>query len=229
MKYKKNITNIILGIRFSKSFRIPDLSGEMIDNILYSKETPFSTDLFQQVESRGFERLLKSSDQYSYLRINTDDIILSINAIDDFDVKYNWLRNEVCDYFQKVLFPEFRIKRIQRIGIVYFHEFDEFENMDNIIKNVTDSRIHDANNIKLSFSKKLSVPEHLYKKGNKNYLNVINNLEQKENKFNISLDYQFYYEPMITDIRDCELQKIIDNSKDYVNKNFYIWVDKYVK
>ena len=42
MEFKKNIEQLVLGIRFAKSFRIPDIAGSIIDNILYGEKSPFN-------------------------------------------------------------------------------------------------------------------------------------------------------------------------------------------
>lgn len=201
----------------------------MIDDILYSKETPFSPEIFKKVEIRGYERILLSDNDFSYLRINTDDIILSVNIENDFEDKFKWLRSTVSNYFQNVLFHNHDIKFIKRIGVVYYHEFNAFRNLDRIITEVTENQITGANNIKLSFSKKFPVAEPLVKKGINHYVNVISNLEQKETKLNISLDYQYCYDPQVTDLRDCDISKNFDNSREYANNHFYKWVDNYVE
>jgi len=47
---KNNIIGLTVGIRFNRSFRIPDVSGDIIDNILYSDKSPFGTKFFPKVQ-----------------------------------------------------------------------------------------------------------------------------------------------------------------------------------
>jgi hypothetical protein len=43
---KNNIIGITIGIRYSRSFRIPDVSGDIIDHILYSEKTQIVKKLY---------------------------------------------------------------------------------------------------------------------------------------------------------------------------------------
>lgn len=47
---KDNIIGLTLGIRYNRSFRIPDISGDMIDNILYNEKSPFGEEFFPRMQ-----------------------------------------------------------------------------------------------------------------------------------------------------------------------------------
>ena len=86
---KNNIIGLTVGIRFNRSFRIPDVSGDIIDNVLYSDKSPFGTKFFPKVqENSNREKTLFNPQSSEYLRINTDDVILGIAVDNDFDKKF---------------------------------------------------------------------------------------------------------------------------------------------
>ncbi len=68
----KSIIGLTIGIRFSRSFRVPDIAGEVIDHILNSSNSPFGTTFFPKVqENSNGERTLYNPDTSEYLRIYT--------------------------------------------------------------------------------------------------------------------------------------------------------------
>ena len=101
---QNNIIGITIGIRFARSFRIPDISGNIIDNILYGEKTPFGTKFFPKVqENSNREKTLYNPKTSEYLRINTDDLILGIEVDNDVQKKFDWLKSDVLNYFQETL------------------------------------------------------------------------------------------------------------------------------
>ena len=74
--FRKDIIGLTLGIRYAKSFRIPDISGDIVDHILYSSNSPFGTEFFPKLQSFSQEKILHNPKTSEYLRINTDDVIL---------------------------------------------------------------------------------------------------------------------------------------------------------
>lgn len=222
------ITNIILGIRFSKSFRVDDISGAIIDDILYGKKSPF-VDLFKKVEVRGFERVLLSEFENTYLRIGPEDLIISLEIKNDFKAIHEWLKNEISDYLDRVIFPNHKIFGIRRIGVVYIHSFRLIKNLNELIGSLTSQNVTDVNNIKLSFSKKIKDTEHVIRKDVKNHKNIIYSFEQKEAEYIAGLDYQFIFEPIQTALSDCRMKNIINDSYAFLVQDYYDWVDKHVE
>jgi hypothetical protein len=224
---QKNIIGITIGIRFSRSFRIPDISGDIVDNILYSEKTPFGSKFFPEVqENSDREKTLFNPKTSEYLRINTDDLILGIKIDNNFDDKFEWIKSDVLEYFKELLFKEYKIKNIVRVGIVFYHKIVKNEKMNEMILSVTDGKIEDADNISISFSKKLSAKEALYRKGVDDYKNTIYNLQEKKEYINSSLDYQYYYKPAIEDLRDCFVDNVFDDAKSFLVNNYYSWITK---
>lgn len=226
--FKKNIIGLTLGIRFNRSFRIPDISGDIIDNILYSEKTPFGTDFFPQVqENSNREKTLFNPKTSEYLRINTDDLILGIEVNDNFEKKFDWIKNDVLDYFKDVLFHTYGIKNIQRIGVIFSHKIAKNKKLYEAIALLTENAVPNPDNISISFSKKAPATEALFRKGVDDYKNRIYNLQELKETIHADLDYQYYYKPVIEDLRECFTDKVFDDAKSFLENNFYNWLNKY--
>ena len=65
------ITNITIGIRYARSFRILDVAGEVIDDILYSSDSPFGVKFFPKItEDINRERILYNPETKNILSRN---------------------------------------------------------------------------------------------------------------------------------------------------------------
>lgn len=225
---KNNIIGITLGIRFNRSFRIPDISGDIIDNVLYSEKTPFGTSFFPKIqENSNREKTLFNPKTSEYLRINTDDLILGVEVKNDFDEKFDWIKNDILLYFQNELFKTYKIKNIRRLGIIFFHKIGKNKKLTESISSFTENEVSDADNISVSFSKKASATESFFRKGVSDYKNRIYNFQELKEAVYTDLDYQYYYEPAIEDLRECFTDKILDEAKNFLENNFYKWLNKY--
>lgn len=225
---KNNIIGITIGIRYSRSFRIPDVSGDIIDHILYSEKTPFGTDFFPNVqENSNREKTLFNRKSSEYLRINTDDLILAIEINNDFEKKFKWLKEEIIPYFANDLFRNYKIQNIKRFGIIFSHKIQKNEKLINAVASLTNSKVIDADNISVSFSKKAASTEALFRKGVNDYKNRIYNFQEFNEAVQADLDYQYYYEPAIEDLRECFVDKILDDADNFLENNFYNWLNEY--
>ena len=224
MDLKQKIVGITFGIRFNRSFRVPEISGEMIDDILYGNKTPFGTEFFPKVQETAREKTLFNNKTNEYLRINTDDIILGIEIKDDFEKKFEWLKNEVLTYFKDTLFKDYGLKNIRRVGIVFSHKVEKDTNLDSAIKVLTKNKIDGVDNVNISFSKKLSATEALFRKDVNDYKNTIYNITEMDNAILAELDYQYYYNPPIEDLRECFIDKVLSDAKIFLEGSYYNWL-----
>jgi hypothetical protein len=230
MDLTKMIIGITLGIRFARSFRIPDISGEIIDNLLYNENSPFGIELFTHVqESSVREKILYNPKTTEYLRLNTDDIILGIQVEQNFKQKYEWIRTKILDYYKDTIFKKYEIKNIVRIGIIFHHKIKKIKELDKYISQITHEKVTDVENINIGFSKKLITREALYRKGVNDYKNTIYQIDSTEEALFVRLDYQYYYKPLIEDLRDCFTDKIVTDAKDFLENQFYSWLSYYEK
>lgn len=218
----EKVDKIIIGIRLSKSFRIVDITGELSDEILYSKDSPFK-DIYESLgNANTFERVLKDENEENSFKISPTDMIVTIAVKDNFEDVFKRIDNEILPFIEKSIFKKFNIKNVMRLGIVYSHTVNEYHKIDAITKLVTNNGITEPNNFRLSFSKKKSSGSTMLEKNN--YTNTIYTIEQNEDKFTISLDYQDYFQPIVEDIRDCNSKSFLKDSHTYLTKKFYTWV-----
>lgn len=225
---KDNIIGLVLGIRFVRSFRVSDISGDIMDHILNSDQSPFGPSIFPHIqENSRREKTLYNYETSEYLRINTDDIILGFNIEKNFETKYAWLKNEVLPYFKDHLMLKYKINNITRIGIVFIHRITKNNKINESIGLLTNNVIKDVENVSVSFSKKAATTEALYRKNVNDYKNVIYNFVEIENELQASLDYQYYYLPAVADMRECSSEKVLDDAKYLLENSYYSWLDKY--
>ncbi len=230
MSLKNNIVELIFGIKYSKSFRIPNISGLIADDILYGDDSPFGTDVFQLVEKSGYDLVLKDKNSNNQLRINQDNFILKVLVEEnEFNNKYNWIMNNVVKYY-KDLFVKYNIVKIQRVGIVFLHKFNTFNKVEETVSFFTNKQVTNVNNVNFTFSKKIATKEAIFRKKDVlDYQNYIFTFIQKNNTFEVSFDFQYYYDPLMPDIRECFLEKIFNAAENTLNNKFYNWVGKYVE
>lgn len=220
------ITKITLGIRFSRSFRVTDITGEISDEILYRDYSPFK-DIYEEVVStNNLERILQDKSNKNTFRISPTDIIIEF-PVDDFNEVFSHLVDKVLPFLEEKIFFKFQIKKIIRVGIVYYHKVDQYHLIEDITNLVTNNGVAEPNNFKLSFSKKNSSGKSVMKKND--YLNSIYTIEQKEDIYSISLDYQKLFGPIVEDFRDCKLHDFLHSSRTYLTENFYKWVLPHVE
>lgn len=225
---QNNIIGLTIGIRFARSFRIPDIAGDIIDNILYSENTPFGVKFFPKFqENSNREKTLFNSETSDYLRINTDDLIIGVSIKDDFDQKFNWLKDSVLPYLKNTLFFKYKIKNIRRLGIIFSHKISKNKKMHETIVSLTNNTLNEINNIGISFAKKLPATKTLYRKNVNDYKNTIYNFDEIKEALYAGLDYQYYYDPVIEDLRECFTEKILDDSKSFLENNYYKWLSQY--
>lgn len=223
------IQKIVLGIRYSKSFRIPDIDGEISDEILYGDGTPFGPAFFPSTsEGVGGERTLyDEANEANFIRIHTEDIILSIK-VSDFDADFKKLKDTYLPFLTEKVFRKFDIKNIYRIGVIYDHKLQPSDAMATLVTNSTNNAVRTPANIRFGFSEKLAVAEGQLKKGVNDWRNTIYTLVQSEESLLARLDYQHLFKPQVEDIRDAEPARILEESKAFLAANFHDWLNTYV-
>ncbi len=227
MDFKKKVIGLTIGIRYNKSFRIPDIAGEIMDSLLYSKESPFDPDIFPAIqENSRRERTLYNPETSEYFRLNTDDLILGINIDNNFDSKISWLKDTVLKYLEDTLFPKYGIKNIKRLGIIFDQKTSRQPEINTYITTLTTNKVVDAENINLSFSKKLPTIEGQVSKGIQNYRNAIYTFAEQGDSLLARLDYQYYFDPIVEDLRECKAGAFMDEATMFLEKNYYSWLKK---
>ncbi len=214
-----SVENLILGIRYSRSFRIPDISGEIVDEILYGNNTPFGPDVFPNLNDYSDEKILHNKQTGNFIRINSDDLILRI-TVKNFDKDFTNLLEKQVPYVVNNVIMKFGIKNILRFGMVFRHKFSSSSVLEDLVKNFTTESIQNPNNVSLSFSKKLeSSTANL--SGIDDYVNTIHTFAKIESGMIAELDFQKYFIPPREDIRDAKIDTFINEARRYVVNNFH--------
>lgn len=229
MDLKESIVGIAVGIRYTRSFRIPDILGEIIDNILADSSSPFNTKYFPKIHESSREKMLFNPETDEYLRINTDDLILGIKPKVNFTKSYEWLRTDVISYINENIFRKYNINNINRIGIIFIHKLGKSKLLNKVITDFTKEKLENPDYIDLLFSQKQTAVESLYRKSVNDYKNAIYNIVSLKDGFIAQLDYQYCYEPVVEDIRDCKPEKVFEDAINFLDKEFYSWLSEYVK
>ncbi len=230
-KIEDNIFGLTIGIKYLRSFRINDISGDIVDEILHGENSPFDIEYFTDIEqnSNGEKRLLNPVTK-NYLRINTDDIIFGVRVDKNFEEKYEWLIKTIIPYFRDILFTKFKIFNIARIGIVFHHKFPTLNNkkLEKFVSEFTSEKVPNAENINLAFSKKATSKNALQKKNIHDFKNLIFSIATKKNAYFAAFDYQFFFDPIIREITQADLNPIAKEAKDFLRTEFYSWLNSYV-
>lgn len=215
-----NITDITIGIRFNRSFKIKDILGAITDQLVYNEESPLNNYFENQKQDNGEMILINKNG--SYLRLNTDDIILKHIVKNNNFIQETSFIKKYCKFILKTLTTN-KINNINRIGIIFTHQIENNEKKFNkIIEDVTNQNISDAHDFSLSFSKKLATHQGQIKKGVQDYKNVIYSFKKSGNKsLTISLDYQNYFIPSFEDTADLKTDDFFVESEKYLKEDFY--------
>jgi hypothetical protein len=216
---KKRICSVIVGIRFEKSFRVSDVSGKIIDDILYSKISPFNAEFFPSVRSNDLEKTLINDKTKDYLRIDTENIIFKKSVDKDFDKQFVWVRDVVFPFFENI-FKNNNINNILRIGMVVELLLDKNSKILELAKNL-DSKFDGINTTRLSFSKKYPTDFGLTSEEKKDFKNAIYSFESRDAELAAVFDYQYFFEPSMDELQDCDIKNMSDKFKLFLEGDYY--------
>lgn len=233
MEIKKEIKNIVLGIRFEKSFRALDISGAIIDEILRGVNSPFDANYFPSVQEINREKILFRHDTDFFIRLNIADFIFRFEITEKgVEKQLDWLKSKVIKFFVNDIFKKYDIKKITRIGILYTISLKEFGkiNIHQKISKLVEKDSNKINTFDLKFTEKTPTEESITKKNINDYMNKIYVIKQNEKKdLELTFDYQHYFIPAIEDIIDSNTKDFIDDSYNYFGDKYLKWVEKIIK
>ena len=216
------INRITIGIRFRRSFRITDISGKVVDSLLHDENSPFSENFFKEVGETTSKGKILLSEKQDFLSIDIDSLVLSLNT-NNLESTLEKIQNVYFPYFSKVIFNEFEIYNVNRLGIIFEHKVENLSSVDEIIKKLSSNKIEVPDNLELRFSKKLPTNVGLITKDVIDFYNAIFTYQKNSSGLDVKLDYQLYFSPEIATIEDVEFGKFVDSAKNYLKNNFYNW------
>jgi hypothetical protein len=226
----KNIIGIALGIRFRRNFRIEDQIGEILDQILYSKDAYFNSKIFPFAASIPGGRMLHNREETDKLLIDNSNLILEIQFSQD--LKFDNLK-EILDNYNnqliKGILKDIGIEDIIRIGYVNRYVFQIKKMADNFISKIIPFAIEGINDVNLNFTKIYQVEKALIKRDVNDYNSSIFNVIKSSGKDEIfiSLDYQKFFDPWLITASDIEFDKFISSANDFIDNVFSQWLNKY--
>lgn len=221
------ITNFTVGIRYTRSFRIPDISGEIVDNILRSSKSPFDSNIFGGIGTTSNEgRILYSKSNESFISISRDDIIISLDTntpTEDFEK----IKEVVIPYFKEEIFNKYSINEINRLGLIFRHKLSNKTLLDKITEEVSLGNILQPNEMIVRFSKKIKTLKGEAVHGVDDYRNAIYKFETLGDNLLFDIDYQHYLLPPRTDIRDTKPSDFVQQARNYVESKVYTWLKEH--
>lgn len=224
------LSGLSIGMRFRSNYGLDDKIGEILDNILFSKKTYFNPDVFPYTSKGPGDNKLYNLETKDYLQITSNDIILDINFSEYNGFAKDQMNEIISEYESSILKSIkdiYAVKDIFRLGIIKKHLF----NNDQFNKKVfTSNMIDDVSGVdeySISFQKRMPKIESLTNKEINDYRNAIFNAKKKPGSDGliVTIDYQNYFDPTITDISDLEYRTFISDADKYYNSSFKNWVD----
>ncbi len=227
IQLSESLISMVVGIRFRANFSIEDQLGQIVDRILYSKDSYFNPKKFPLVKSGVGRKLLVNESTGDKLTIDNSNIILEITVGDSFamgDTKkiLECYENDIIRGVMK----KFAIKEIVRVGYIKRYIFK----IENLAKTFVDKTIGSTlagiNDIQLSFSKKLPVDEAVAKEAVNDFDNAIFTIIKKADldEIYMSVDYQRYYDPFLSSAGEIKFMSFIEQAEMFNTNRYLPWL-----
>ena len=206
---KLEIKEILIGIRHKRNFTILDKFGEIVDNLVDNPSSGFPKGYFDGVSTEGFTKTIANEKTKNHIKFTQFDLIYSHNF--EKSENYEKENSKFWDRFNNYIVPDiiekYNIRDFSRIGIVYTFEFKEIKDYEKSLRNVITSKFVNVNNIKFS-EKDTTEKGRLYKDTN-DYINKLYSLTLDNDNAIFSYDFQYYFSPLKSIFKQCEIDKII--------------------
>lgn len=224
---QKNIKNITIGVRFVRTFHLPEIAGKITDDVLRNTKSPFGEKFFEYVarDGEGGRILHQGETSNTRLVINKDDIVFSLD-IKNFEEDFEKIKEVYLPYIVEQIISANQLSRVQRLGVIFRHSLENSSFSNETVKSVTSDKIDHPNDLIIRFSKKLGTMEAQAIQGKKDYKNAIFTLEYDNKNLFIDIDYQQYFHPIKEDVRDSKPYDFLDSAKLYIEKQ-YEWLKTY--
>jgi len=230
---KNNLSHITIGFRFEKTFRISDISGEICDIILHHQSTPFGNTFFSRLNEMGpHDKTLLNDITQNYLKITNSDIIFKYNFGSYSKVQHDeikWLKESAIPFILKEILSGKNIKNYMRIGLMFGHSINVENLGGRIMQKLLDDGNENADQFSLSFGLKETAVEGLSRKGVDDFLNKIYIIKQTgPYEFETIFDFQYYFQPMIKELKGWNIESFVDRSMIHLDKYFYPFINKFM-
>ncbi len=207
----QNLFKFTYGVRFKHTFRLNDISGEIIDKVLY-KNDYFSVSDFKNVSRDGNGFVLFTQDDpenNDVFRMAVTDMIYT-HVLKDENLKD--ILRKYTEILSRFFAPEIIEKYnliTQRIGIVYQSSMDQ-ETHRKVSAQYFKGEFDDS--LEFKFSKKATVPIACINANRNDYVNkLFSSSRIADNNHMFAYDYQHFFDPHQAYISD-KVEKIIKSS-----------------
>jgi len=227
IQLSESLISMVIGIRFRANFSIEDQLGQIVDQILYSKDSYFNPKKFPLVQSGVGRKILANQSTGDQLTIDNSNIILEIVFGDSFAISD---LNRILECYEseiiKGIMKKFAIKEIVRVGYIKRYIFKIEKLAKKFVDKTIGSTLEGINDIHLSFSKKLPVDEALVKDAVNDYDNAIFTVIKKADLDEIfmSVDYQRYYDPFLPLSTEVKFIPFIDRAEKFNVNRYLPWL-----
>ena len=222
--YESKINKLTLGIRFVRAYKLLDNWGLVIDNLLNQESSFFDDDFFPKVSSRNdFEKMLINPDTDDYLKITPHDIVFSYNLKEEegFETQFEWFQTVIKKEIINNIIKEFKVKNFKRVGLVFEHDFDTKNEINELVNALFNTDIIEPKDIRFSARTPANI-EVMLDKNKNDYINRIYNITTTQDGNNIiSFDYQYYFEPEIKDFSLFNIERFFKASKTSLTQSIY--------
>ena len=232
----KYLIGLVIGIQFRPNFSIEDKIGKITDEILYDDKSFFNPNVFPHVQNDVGKKTLLNYETGDNLLIKNTDFVLTVNLdhnklkgfnVDDCETIINNFQKQVL----KKTMCKFGISQISRVGIIKKYAFPLEKLAKTFADKTVGSTLGGVNNINLNFSKKEPMPKSVAQKKVSDYCNVIFNIiKPPKHELNISIDYQWYYDPFLEKSNDIQFTTFVKEAKKFIKNKFLPWLnDNYIQ
>ena len=222
-----HLDSVTIGVRFRSNFSIEDQFGNILDEILYSKDSFFSPTMFPAVHSNVNEKILYNPDTMNTITINASNIIVDLKTLED---KGKYLSN-FHEHFKKDIIngimKKYKITQIIRIGYINRFLFEREKLAQIFLDKTIGKTLEGIRDINLRFSRKFPIEESYVHEEINDYYTAIYNIIKKGNEDNllIFLDFQRNYEPFLEASSQIEFDRFIEKMVSYNSKSFLEWIN----
>jgi hypothetical protein len=229
-----NLTNLIIGFRFEKSFRIGDISGSIIDAVLHDKQTPFGTTFFNRYKDISiYDRSLLNEESGNFLRITASDIIFKYNLSsikEERSKEIKWIKCDAVPFIMDKILIKNKLTDFIRVGCMMTHLIDGDNIGGKIIEKLTGNTNYKADQFSFSFGLKEVSMEALVKKVVNDYTNRYFIMKQVSNiQYEMIFDYQYFFEPYLQTLGSWKFDKFFEAALSQVETIFYPFVNSLIE
>lgn len=215
MSYK--IISLALGVRFRANFKIEDRLGEIVDGILYKKDSYFNPHFFPMTRNQVNEKVLYNEETGNYLLVNNSSIIGEFSSRDGEVDVYSLTKRFGIDILDNLI-SNYKLSSIYRIGYLLRVKITNKQALANLIKRDTGMSIKDIGEYSTTFSLTKSLKESMAKRAIYDFLTIIYNISREHgtDALILSIDYQKNYKPFADHFDELKYEQFAKDAHSYI-------------